>query len=119
MELYNQARTSFDIFRSLFCNRDEFKSQEAGEQFLADRVQSGEKALLESMMVWTKSLMRALREEELVAKRSSNEYTEIAAELAPFITTPTRYSSNPCPWPIIKLVRYFLRISFTSISNLP
>ncbi|KAI7454026.1 hypothetical protein KC351_g19214, partial [Hortaea werneckii] len=63
-EYENACQTAFKIFRSLFCDKPEFESPRAGEEFLKKAYRRNINIALADMEAWCKSLLAEMMTEE-------------------------------------------------------
>ena len=102
-QLERQAKTSFTTFRNLFLCRPEFATDQKGHDFLVASAILGEGAVFSKMQHWTEDMMRGLGGS--IVKKSARSAEEMKEQLEPFVTVASEGTSQPRPWPLIKIVR--------------
>ncbi|KAI6903024.1 hypothetical protein KC348_g15846, partial [Hortaea werneckii] len=81
------CQTAFKIFRSLFCDKPEFESPRAGEEFLKKTYRRNINIALADMEAWCKSLLAEMMTEEgAVLRFEAENVDDLNADLSPHIT---------------------------------
>lgn len=109
VKIKTAAATSIDTFRTLFCDRAEFSSEEAGKRFLRAAFDMDRKLVVGTLLEWSKSLIERAKKDRSHASVDSPEghdFVEIDSqrELYKYMETFGFSDSDfrtPRLWPLV------------------
>lgn len=105
-ELSRLSKTAFTTFRSLFCDKEEFKTTEAGREYLEAAYKGQDQTALDEFFVWCKELL----EEKEADEKDRTEYLDadtqqgLLDQLNPLVFSNSQFK-EPTLWPLVKKVR--------------
>ncbi|RMZ03151.1 hypothetical protein D0860_06920 [Hortaea werneckii] len=105
-ELSRLSKTAFTTFRSLFCDKEEFETIEAGREYLEAAYQGKDQTALDKFFEWCKELL----EENEAEERDRTEYFDadtqqgLLDQLNPLVFSNSQFK-EPTLWLLVKKVR--------------
>ncbi|RMX97892.1 hypothetical protein D0868_10403 [Hortaea werneckii] len=105
-ELSRLSKTAFTTFRSLFCDKQEFKTIEAGREYLEAAYEGKDQTALDQFFEWCKELL----EEKEADEKDRTEYLDadtqqgLLDQLNPLVFSNSQFK-EPTLWPLVKKVR--------------
>ncbi|KAI6815040.1 hypothetical protein KC365_g14243 [Hortaea werneckii] len=105
-ELSRLSKTAFTTFRSLFCNKEEFETIEAGREYLEAAYRGEAQTALDAFFEWCKELL----EEKEADEKDRTEYLDadtqhgLLDQLNPLVFSNSQFK-EPTLWPLVKKVR--------------
>ena len=105
-ELKRLMLTAFTTFRSLFCDRIEFESPRAAEDFLRDSYHGSGEDALASFGEWCEELLeeKEADEDDHIEYLDADTQNELLAQLNPLVSGTSRFEA-PALWPLVRKVR--------------
>ncbi|KAI6808123.1 hypothetical protein KC332_g13506 [Hortaea werneckii] len=105
-ELSRLSKTAFTTFRSLFCDKEEFETIEAGRDYLETMYQGKDQTALNQFFEWCKELLQEKEADE----KDRTEYLDadtqqgLLDQLNPLVFSSSQFK-EPTLWPLVKKVR--------------
>ncbi|KAI6891891.1 hypothetical protein KC318_g12729 [Hortaea werneckii] len=105
-ELSRLSKTAFTTFRSLFCDKEEFETIEAGREYLEAAYEGEGQTALDEFCVWCEELL----EEKEADEKDHTEYLDadtqqgLLDQLNPLVFSNSQFK-EPTLWPLVKKVR--------------
>ncbi|KAI7383354.1 hypothetical protein KC336_g18393, partial [Hortaea werneckii] len=105
-ELSRLSKTAFTTFRSLFCDKKEFETVEAGREYLEAAYEGKDQTALDKFFEWCKELL----EEKEADEKDRTEYLDadtqqgLLDQLNPLVFSNSQFK-EPTLWPLVKKVR--------------
>ncbi|KAI7542689.1 hypothetical protein KC331_g7824 [Hortaea werneckii] len=105
-ELSRLSKTAFTTFRSLFCDKEEFETIEAGREYLEAAYEGKDQTALDEFCMWCKELL----EEKEADEKDHTEYLDadtqqgLLNQLNPLVFSNSQFK-EPTLWPLVKKVR--------------
>ncbi|GAB1732998.1 hypothetical protein NU195Hw_Modified_455t1 [Hortaea werneckii] len=105
-ELSRLSKTAFTTFRSLFCNKEEFETIEAGREYLEAAYQGKDQTALDEFFEWCKELLEEKEGEERDRTECFDADTQqgLLDQLNPLVFSNSQFK-EPTLWPLVKKVR--------------
>ena len=107
-ELKQLSNTAFTTFRSLFCDKEEFESPRAAEEYLETcfEDQYGPRTTLARMSAYCRELLeeKEADEDDHIEYLDGDTQEEFLAQLDPLVSSNSRFD-RPTLWPLVKKVR--------------
>ncbi|KAI6870639.1 hypothetical protein KC338_g2956 [Hortaea werneckii] len=123
-ELSRLSKTAFTTFRSLFCDKEEFETIEAGREYLERAYQRKSQTALDEFFKWCKELL----EEKEADEKDRTEYLDadtqqgLLDQLEPLVFSNSQFK-EPTLWPLVKKVRIGIQgpriLQYITLVDLP
>lgn len=109
-EQYGTASsTAVDELFSLFCDHDQFDSPEAIQEFFTQTATRDDSGTFSMLKGWLNDLVERLGVNSGRLLISAEGPDDIQGKIAPYLGHVSNFDSDgrlePCPWPLVKLVK--------------
>ena len=106
LEYKRLSSTAFSTFRSLFCDKEEFESPRAGQEFLRGCYVAADKHAITNFVGWCAALLEEKEADEAdhIEYIDGDTQPELLQRLNPLVSSSSRFE-EPTLWPLVKKVR--------------
>ena len=101
-ETRDQASTSLELLRALFCEHPEFASDQAAKKFIVQVTPKKESLVLGDLVQWAKDMVRDLKARNCILQFAADDSEELMELIEPFAKGGSTVFGKVSYWPLVK-----------------